>query len=482
MAYFSKPEKGRMPPSGFPEPGDIGIRPYNVIKPSYKEQYDLEISPYHRNFRNNLSVVEVAGGKAYAHPEHGIEFTGEVTDSYARNVDMFVNKPELGGFLARTNSRYSIYDSNLRAEGNGRNDFIGNGALLMADDDAQLLIKGCKLETTGCVRPCTAAGLRAYMKVYETSIKTNGSPFPEWYTPRFAYGEGTLGHAFEGGDDFTGMGGNCRPHMSLNDSKSYFYDCDIVSSGWAALSTDSVHGNLYLEANRCNMKVIHHGYATWADTGSRVVFNNCNIDNYSLLCAVVGEAEVLLNHCDSVSGMYGANFTTNSNDATCCLGTLRVVGGRFVTGREAVRTMSQNAYLDFDSVELVSGSGVLLRSMEAARRRRPLQSEEEEMYGVRAVYSNMDMAGDILHEDPNCTMAVSLINTHLKGTVRDAYLSLRKGSTWYATANSSVGLPADTDISKIDAPAGVTIEAVAIEDSPIVGEHTLKSGGKLIVK
>ena len=48
MAYFSKPEKNRIPPAGMPEPGDEGVRPGNVIVPSYRDMYGSDVPLYHR--------------------------------------------------------------------------------------------------------------------------------------------------------------------------------------------------------------------------------------------------------------------------------------------------------------------------------------------------------------------------------------------------------------------------------------------------
>ncbi len=482
MTHFSKPEKGRTPPSGMPVRGDIGVRPGNIIIPSYREMYGADVTPFHRNFRVNEAAVEIAGGRAFRHLEYKASISGEIGDAEARGVTFRTDTPELCGFLVRTNSRYAITDSVFTAFGNGRNDFIGNGALLMTDDFAQAVVRGCSFETTGCVRPCTAAGLESVLKVYESKLKANGGEHPPGYVDTFQYGlEGGLGHIRGDEDNFTGMGGNSRPHMSLNNSRSYFYDCEVVSDGWAALSTDSVHGRLYLEANRCSMKVLHNGYSTWSDTGSTVVYNDCDVNCASLLYVITGEASITVNNCRSRSGRYGVNMQTNANDSSCCLGELSVNGGSFSTGRECVRVFSQNAYIQFNGVELHSDKGVLLHSMVNPRPRTAAVREDELVYGIKAVFSEMDMDGDILHEDPHRTMALTLISSSLRGRVCDAYISLLEGSHWFATGDSFVGIVGDAKLSQFDAPAGVTINAVGAGACTLCGEFSLPSGGKLVV-
>jgi hypothetical protein len=276
------------------------------------------------------------------------------------------------------------------------------------------------------------------------------------------------------------MGGNCRPHMSLNNSKVYFYDSEVVSDGWAALSTDSVHGRLYLEANRCSLRLLHNGYSSWSDTGASVVYNDCDVDCAALLYVVTGEASITLNRCRSRSGRYGVNMTTNSNDASDCIGKFAVNGGSFHTGREVIRTYSQNAYIQFDGVDLTSEKGVLLRSALNERPRTAVVREDELVYGIKAVYRNMDISGDILHEDPTRTMAVTLIGTGLHGRIQDAYLSLQQDSRWFATADSFVGLVGDVKLSQLDAADGVVINAVGT-DCPLHGSYALPSGGKLVI-
>ena len=89
--------------------------------------------------------------------------------------------------------------------------------------------------------------------------------------------------------------------------------------------------------------------------------------------------------------------------------------------------------------------------------------------------------GDIIHEDTDRTMNVTIQNATLKGVIADAYISL-EGSKWYATGDSSVCLIGNVEAAQIDAPAGVTVAAMAGEGCALSGEYVLSSGGKLTVK
>lgn len=101
-------------------------------------------------------------------------------------------------------------------------------------------------------------------------------------------------------------------------------------------------------------------------------------------------------------------------------------------------------------------------------------------YGVNAVIANGDYAGDIVNDDTDRTMNVSMLNAKVAGVITDAYISL-EGSEWTATGDSAVCLVGDVKAEQIDAAAGITVSAVAGEGCGLKGEYTLASGGRLIV-
>ena len=68
--------------------------------------------------------------------------------------------------------------------------------------------------------------------------------------------------------------------------------------------------------------------------------------------------------------------------------------------------------------------------------------------------------------------------TTLKGAIKDAVITLDGSGKWVATADSNVTIDGSVNVSQIDAPKGVTINAIAGEE----GTFTLSSGGTLILK
>ena len=75
-------------------------------------------------------------------------------------------------------------------------------------------------------------------------------------------------------------------------------------------------------------------------------------------------------------------------------------------------------------------------------------------------------------------MTVYLESTTLKGAIKDASIKINRLSKWIATADSNVTIVDDVDVSQIDAPAGVTITAVAA----VSGKYKLASSGTLVLK
>jgi hypothetical protein len=91
--------------------------------------------------------------------------------------------------------------------------------------------------------------------------------------------------------------------------------------------------------------------------------------------------------------------------------------------------------------------------------------------------TDMDVKGDLIHEDTTREMWVMLNSTQLSGAIKNANVAFDAGSKWTATADSNVVFVTDVNPAQIDAPSGVIIQAKGAE----AGEFTLASGGKLVV-
>jgi hypothetical protein len=157
--------------------------------------------------------------------------------------------------------------------------------------------------------------------------------------------------------------------------------------------------------------------------------------------------------------------------------TLTVDGGEITCKSPVAIIKSHNVVLSFDDVKLKTESGVLVRSI-VNEDPNATPVDGMKVYGIHATFKDMDANGDIFHEDPERTMAVYLECATLKGAVKDAYITIDNHSKWIATGDSDVIIMGDFNVAQIDAPAGVTINAVAAES----GTYTLAGGGTLNLK
>ena len=123
-----------------------------------------------------------------------------------------------------------------------------------------------------------------------------------------------------------------------------------------------------------------------------------------------------------------------------------------------------------------TGNGVLVRTMVNDD---PIATKvgPEPVYGVRIHIEDTAANGDLLHNDPEREMWVSMAGSVLQGAIQNAMLSMDLGSKWVATGDSQVVLASDIDEAQLDAVSGVTITAKG--GAPL--ERTLPSGGKLVV-
>ena len=104
--------------------------------------------------------------------------------------------------------------------------------------------------------------------------------------------------------------------------------------------------------------------------------------------------------------------------------------------------------------------------------------KSKRVYGIHVHIKDSELEGAILHEDPDREMNVYFEGASLVGAIQGAILHFDGESTWTATNQSSVTIVGEVDTDQIDAPAGVTIQAIGAK----AGTYTLASGGMLVVK
>ncbi len=421
-----------------------------------------------------MESMDVLNGKLYVAENTYADISGEITDTEMKNASYKTEEVCLNGLYIGGDSVYSIQDSKFDMTGYGINDFAGIGSAVMVNDTAKCEMENVDIVTHGVIRPCTTVTGNGTLIVRNCVLDAKGGKIPETYVPRVASGMMEPPPGLK-------LGGNCRTHLSMGNSRAYFYDSKIQAHSWAALSTDGSDGDLYLEANNCDVVCDTVGYATYADGGCHNVLNDCRISVDTHVAIIAGDAWVKLNNCTVKSNQYGAmlhGVRGHYTETTEC----HIVGGTWDVGETLFFVKSREVYLKLDGAKVKTGKYLL----HAVVNDDPAKTEVPEelklkTYGVNAVFANGVYEGDIIHEDTDRTMNLTLQNATVKGVIEDAYVKL-DGSRWFATGESHVCLVGAVEVSQMDAAQGVTIYAVAGEGCNLEGEFALTSGGKLVVK
>jgi hypothetical protein len=418
-----------------------------------------------------MESMDVLDGKLYMAETPYAEITGDITDSAMKNASYKTEEVCLNGLYIGGNSVYKIEDSKFDLTGYGIDDFAGNGAAVMASDTSKVELENVEITTHGVIRPCTVATGNTTLIVRNCVLDAKGGEIPKSYVPRVASGMMEPPPGLK-------LGGNCRTHLSMGNSKSYFYDSKILAHSWAALSTDSSWGELYLEANNCDVVCDTIGYGTYADNGCHNVLNDCRISVDTHVAIIAGDAWVKFNGGTVKSGKYGAmlhGVRGHYTEVTEC----HITGGDWDVGEALFFVKSENVYLKLDGAKVKTGKYLVhaIVNDDDAATKVP-DDMKLKVYGVNAVIANGDYAGDLVNEDTDRTMNVSIQNATLTGVITDGYISL-EGSKWTATGDSAVCLVGDVKPEQLDAAAGITISAVAGEGCTLTGSYTLASGGTL---
>lgn len=412
-----------------------------------------------------VAAVHVKDGKATI-DNPSVLCDGEVTDNEVSNLKVVAYEGREGGLYAEGAATDVTLDGayiSLAGDGEG----IGGPASgAAAKYGAKLTIKNAVITTTGRTKYSTAAEEGSVLKVYDSVIWSHGIP----------YGEGIPAPTalMSSPPPPLEIAGNTRTHCTMSNSQSFFYNSKIICDGWAALSTESSEGYVYLEANDCDIVCTKNGYGAYADPGCHDVFNNCNLEMARMAAILAGNCDMTFTDCVARCGSYFALMHC-VNGWQEEVGDIAVNGGTIRTQKEAFLIKSHNALIDLNDVDISSEAGVLVHTIVNDD---PCATPVTyPPYGVNVCMTDMTVCGDLLHEDTTRDMWVELTSTLLTGTIKGAHLSMDMGSKWIADGDSEVTLLTDLDPAQIDAPAGVTITVHGGED----GEFSLASGGKLIV-
>lgn len=413
------------------------------------------------------AAIHIKNGKAdEGLSNSAVLYGGEIEGQNLKDVKVVAYEGTEGGIYAEgTGSNVIVDGAYISTEGDGSG--IGgpsSGAAVKCG--ANMTLKNAVINTTGRTRYATAAEENSTLRVYDSVIWSHGMPFGD-QIPEPTELMSTPPPALE-------IKGNTRTHCTMSNSQSYFYNSKIICDGWAALSTESSEGFVYLEANDCDIICTKSGYGAYSDPGCHDVFNDCFIDTSCMMGIIAGNSDMTFNNCRAKCGSYfGLMHCVNGWQEE--VAEVIVNGGEIRTKAEAFLIKSHNALLDLSKADIKSEAGVLVRTIVNDD---PCATKvTEDVYGVNVKMKDMDIEGDLLHGDSTRAMWADLSSTLIKGKMENVTLAMDAGSKWIATADSDVLLISDINPAQIDALSGVTVKVIAGESA----EYDLASGGKLIV-
>lgn len=413
-----------------------------------------------------VAAVHVKDGKANV-DNPSVLCDGEVSDTLVKDLKVVAYDGREGGLYAEGSATDVTLDGayiSLAGDGEG---IGGPSSGAAAKYGAKLTVKNAVINTSGRTRYSTAAEEGSVLKVYDSVIWSHGIPYGEGIPAPTAL-MSSPPPALE-------IKGNTRTHCTMSNSQSFFYNSKIICDGWAALSTESSEGYVYLEANDCDIICTKDGYGAYSDPGCHDVFNNCNLEMAKMAAIIAGNSDMTFNDCVARCGSYFALMHC-VNGWQEEVGEATITGGKIRTAKECFLVKSHNVIIDLCDVDIASDTGVLVHTIVNDD---PCATKvTEPPYGVNILLTDMTVKGDLLHEDTTRDMWVEMNSTLFTGAIKNANLSMDVGSKWIATADSEVTLLTDVDPAQIDAPAGVTVTVHGVENA----EYDLISGGKLVVK
>ena len=421
-----------------------------------------------------VESISVINGKAAVAPEPYADITGEISNTGMKNGSYDTSEPCINGLYiaSEKEDKFTVSDCDFKMRGDGINDFAGIGSAIMVDEKAIAEVSDTSVETWGCIRPCTVAAGNSTLVVRNCTLTGHTGELPSTYVKRIASGMMEPPPGLE-------IGGTGRTHLSMGNSKAYFYDSKIYTRDWAALSTDSAQGDLYLEANNCDVICEGIGYGTYADNGCYNYLNDCCVISGSHGAIMAGESNVSFTNCDTKAGQYAMMIHSVRGSSTEVT-TGYIDGGSAEAGTAIFFVKSTNAYIHSVGAEL-KAPYIIKSEINRDDAKTPVAPEDRyKVYGIKAYLQEETLEGDIWHEEDQRAMAVTMVNVKLTGGIHDAYISL-VDSDWTATKDSLVCFVGTVDPNAIDALPGVTITAKAGEGCTLSGTYSLKSGGSLVI-
>jgi hypothetical protein len=153
-----------------------------------------------------------------------------------------------------------LTDPAISLSGNGRYDFVGAGAAIVATGSGtRLVVDRARIDNRGAVRTGLVATGGSNVIVKDSTISTHDGTLPADYQPTLFPGQ------MRSAPWMLGIVGNVRAtNLVGTNTRATYVNSDVSSTGWGVLSTDSTD-NGQLTAIDTRVRTGSEGYGTYAD-------------------------------------------------------------------------------------------------------------------------------------------------------------------------------------------------------------------------
>lgn len=330
------------------------------------------------------------------------------------------------------------------------------GAALNLDNGAVVYVSDSELVVDGSARYVTAAYNDATLVVNNSSVISTGS------------NENTTEIAEPFSNEALLISGNARANFSIGATKTYYFNSVCTAEGWAALSTDSATGSgLDLYAYNTEGVAENGGYSTYADTNCRVWLYGSRLSAAEISCIIsksgqihaynasaadeellsynegdvveeetllVGGRNAVMIHAPDMmgQGIYAADCGTFTAEDTTIATSEDLVSTKdyydygdavgayvdYVMG-DLFLIRSTSANIDLKNVRMDSYNNVLVHTVlnSDSMGNFLAAGDGDQVNPVAVTMTDMDVTGDILHEDYQRRMTISLTDATLSGNI-----------------------------------------------------------------
>jgi len=204
---------------------------------------------------------------------------GAVTHTFADHVQLISTGENFTGFHVVGGS-YTITDAMIDFAGNGRSDFIGTGAAIVATGGSRLVVDGATITNTGSARAGVVADGGANVLVKNSHIETYDGVLPADYVPTIDTSQ------MRSVPWMLALSGNVRATNLLGtDTKATYVNSYIASEGWGVLSTDGCTTPTLTAINSTIEITGDYGYGSYGIGDATEYFLGCemNVATYATI-------------------------------------------------------------------------------------------------------------------------------------------------------------------------------------------------------